>query len=91
MAATNKEEQQCLKLLIFNDMLKLHGMVWRSSFHSSWVIIHNIKPNYVDYYHIEGFWDCSMYVRNKYGVKIHTWVETPCMNYTCSFNSLRPD
>ena len=43
-----------------------------------WVIIHNIKPNHVDYYHIEGFWDCSMYVRNKYGVKIHTWVETPC-------------
>ena len=44
-----------------------------------WVIIHNIKPNHVDYYHIEGFWDCSMYVRNKYGVKIHTWVETPCI------------
>ena len=46
-----------------------------------WVIIHNIKPNHVDYYHIEGFWDCSMYVRNKYGVKIYTWVETPCMRY----------
>ena len=43
-----------------------------------WVIIHNIKPNHVDHYHIEGSWDCSMYVRNKYGVKIHTWVETPC-------------
>ena len=47
-------------------------------YHFSWAIIHNIKPNHVDYYHIEGFWDCSMYVRNKYGVKIHTWVETPC-------------
>ena len=44
-----------------------------------WVIIHNTKPNHVDYYHIEGFWNCSMYVRNKYGVKIHTWVETPCI------------
>ena len=47
-------------------------------YHFSWAIIHNIKPNHVDYYHIEGFWNCSMYVRNKYGVKIHTWVETPC-------------
>ena len=55
-----------------------------------WVIIHNIKPNHVDYYHIEGFWDCSMYVRNKYGVKIHTWVETPCRKCRSKVgNSLR--
>ena len=58
-----------------------------------WVIIHNIKPNHVDYYHIEGFWDCSMYVRNKYGVKIHTWVETPCRNRGdwSPFNLVRHD
>ena len=31
MAATNKEEQQFLKLLIFQNMFKLHGMVWRGS------------------------------------------------------------
>ena len=33
----------------------------------------------MDYYHIEGFQDWCMYARNKYGLKIDTWVETPCM------------
>ena len=47
-------------------------------YYFSWVIIHNIKHNHVDYYHIGGFWNCSMHVRNKYGVKIYTWDETPC-------------
>ena len=32
----------------------------------------------MDYYHIEGFDDWCMYARNKYGLKIDTWVETPC-------------
>jgi len=31
IAATNQEEQQLLKLLIFQNMFKLHGMVWRGS------------------------------------------------------------
>ena len=31
MAATNKEEQQLLKLLIIQNMLKLHGVVWSGS------------------------------------------------------------
>ena len=30
-AATNREEQEFLKLLIFQNMFKLHGMVWRGS------------------------------------------------------------
>ena len=78
MAATNKEEQQLLKFSF--SRICLNFMAWFGGvvYHFSWVIIHNIKPNHVDYYHIEGFWDCSMYVRNKYGVKIYTWVETPC-------------
>ena len=54
-------------------------------YYFSWVIIHNIKPNHVDYYHIEGFWDFSMYVRIKYGLKIYTWIETPCRSITHFF------
>ena len=32
----------------------------------------------MDYYHIEEFQDWCMYTRNKYALKIDTWVETPC-------------
>ena len=58
----------------------LNFMVWFKGvvFQFSWVTIHNIKPNHVDYYHVKGFQHCSMFVRIKYGLEIYTWVETLC-------------
>ena len=53
---------------------RLRGVV----FQLSWVTIHNIKPTHVDYYHVEGFKDCSMYSRKNLVLIIHTRDETPC-------------
>ena len=41
--------------------------------------IHSITTDHVAYYHLEGFWDCSLCVRIKYGLQIYTWVETLCI------------
>ena len=32
----------------------------------------------MDYYHIKGIQDWSIYAKNSYGLEIDTWVETPC-------------
>ena len=53
---------------------RLRGVVYQLS----WVTIHNIKPTHVDYYHVEGFKDCSMYSRKNLVLIIHTRDETPC-------------
>ena len=55
---------------------RLRGVVYQLS----WVTIHNIKPTHVDYYHVEGFKDCSMYSRKNLVLIIHTRDETPCRN-----------
>ena len=49
--------------------------------HLPWLMIHNIKPTDHGSYHVKGFQDCSIYSRNKWGMKIYTWVESPCMTY----------
>ena len=49
--------------------------------HLPWLMMHNIKPTDHGSYHIKGFHDCSIYSRNKWGLKIDTWVESPCMRY----------
>ena len=66
-----------------NFELRLRGVVYQLS----WVTIHNIKPNHVDYYHVEGFKDCSMYGRKNLVLIIHTWDETPCMYVHIAWNS----
>ena len=68
------------KNLVFSKMCpnfepRLRGVVYQLS----WVTIHNIKPTHVDYYHVEGFKDCSMYSRKNLVLIIHTRDETPCM------------
>ena len=45
-------------------------------------MIHNIKSNFVDYYHIKGFQDWCMYKENKWGLGCDPWVETPCMYFS---------
>ena len=75
--------RKVVKIWFFSKMCpnfepRLRGVVYQLS----WVTIHNIKPTHVDYYHVEGFKDCSMYSRKNLVLIIHTRDETPCSRYT---------
>ena len=69
-------------LIRFLDICKMRQnfMAWFRGMadHLPWLMIHNIKPTDHGSYHVKGFWDCSIYSRNKWGLKIDTWVESPC-------------
>ena len=58
----------------------LNFKVWLKGviFQFLWVTIQNIKPNHVNYCHVEGLQDQCIYARNKWVLEIDTWVETPC-------------
>ena len=55
-------------------MAYLEGVV----FHLSMVIMHQIKPACIDYYHLKGFEDWFIYSQDMIGLEFLTNPETPC-------------